>query len=357
MGAIAERQVRIGVALDVEAIRVGEDPLVAVGGRVDHHHLVALRDPLAGDAGRPSGRTPKLDGGRRVTQHLLDRARQQRQVGHELLPLIVVLGEQRDAGGDESARGLVAGDHQQLEEAIQVAVAEALSVDLGVYDRAPHVVGRMRALLLSPRAGIREHLRERGDERFRVASVFGVVESDEPVRPAVEQVAVIPWDAEDVGQDEQRHLGGDVLQEVDLSLLADGIDNGARMRLDGRLELTAEHLGREGAIDDLAQLGVLRRVHVEHHPAQDRHIRRLRVAQEAGSQPRRELVGVSGDMRDLGMPEHRPEAGPAGERARLGFVDPDDRRLAPHLREQAVRNAVLEGVGVSEVRPAHVAAG
>ena len=175
----------------------------------------------------------------------------------------------------------------------------------------------MRALLLSPRAGIREHLRERGDERFRVAPVFGVVESDEPVRPAVEQVAVIPWHAEDVGQDEQRHLGGDVLQEVDLSLLADGIDNGAGMRLDGRLELTAEHLGREGAIDDLAQFGVLRRVHVEHHPAQDRHIRRLRVAQEAGSQPGRELVGVSGDMRDLGMPEHRPEAGPAGERARL----------------------------------------
>ena len=170
-------------------------------------------------------------------------------------------------------------------------------------------------------------------------------------------MAVIPWHAEDVGQDEQRHLGGDVLQEVDLALLADGIDNGTCMRLDGRLELTAEHLGREGAIDDLAQFGVLRRVHVEHHPAQDRHIRWLRVAQEAGSQPGRELVGVSGDMRDLGMPEHRPEAGPAGERARLGFVDPDDRRLAPHLREQAVRNAVLEGVGVSEVRPAHVAAG
>ena len=43
---------------------------------------------------------------------------------------------------DQVAGGLVAGDHQQLEEAVELALAQLVAIDLGIDHQAPHVVGR-----------------------------------------------------------------------------------------------------------------------------------------------------------------------------------------------------------------------
>ena len=55
MGAIAERDMLVGRALDVVFERVGEDRLVAIARRVTQHQPVALGDLLARDFGVGSG--------------------------------------------------------------------------------------------------------------------------------------------------------------------------------------------------------------------------------------------------------------------------------------------------------------
>ena len=58
VGALPERQVRVGVAADVEAERVVEHRLVAVGRRVGQHDPVAGPHRLVADvvvAARPGG--------------------------------------------------------------------------------------------------------------------------------------------------------------------------------------------------------------------------------------------------------------------------------------------------------------
>ena len=62
VGAEAERHVLVGRAGDVEAERIVEHVLVAVGRRVEEHQLVALVDRLAA----------QLDVARRGAHHVLD---------------------------------------------------------------------------------------------------------------------------------------------------------------------------------------------------------------------------------------------------------------------------------------------
>jgi hypothetical protein len=53
--------------------------------------------------------------------------------------------------------GLVSGDHEQLEEPLQLAQGESLAVDLGVDDEAPHVVARVSPAPLGLLLGAGEH--------------------------------------------------------------------------------------------------------------------------------------------------------------------------------------------------------
>ena len=76
-----------GLARDVEAAGVGEHVLVAVGGRVEHHDLVALADLLAADLGVARGGAPEVDHRRHPPQHLLDGVRHQRRVGEQAAAL------------------------------------------------------------------------------------------------------------------------------------------------------------------------------------------------------------------------------------------------------------------------------
>ena len=96
----------------------------------------------------------------------------------------------------------------------------------------------------------------------------------------------------------------------------------------------ADAPGREALVDDLAELGVLRRVHVEHH--QPHLLERLaRSACRCWSPPRlrreRGVVAVHGD--EVVVAGHAPEVAAVGLGVRV------HRRLAPERREHLVRHA------------------
>lgn len=131
MRALAEREVVVRVALDVEAVRVGELALVVVGRYVVTDHLVARSDvpsrqlARGGAAGRQHRRVHP--------QHLLDRRRQQRGAGPQPAVGLGVLHERKYATRQGATRRVVPGDHQEEEEHLQLRVGEPLAVDLGLH--------------------------------------------------------------------------------------------------------------------------------------------------------------------------------------------------------------------------------
>ena len=147
MGAVAEGQVRVWIAGDVEAIRVGEHGLVPVGGRVVDLYLVVLGDVLAGQFEVAGGGPAELDDRRGEPQHLFQRGRQQAQVVAEPGELTGVLRQGQQRVRQQVAGGVVARDHQQLEEPVEVPVREALAVDLCIRDRAPQIVAGVRPII------------------------------------------------------------------------------------------------------------------------------------------------------------------------------------------------------------------
>src|SRR4029079_4073484 len=73
VAAATERDLLRWLARDVEAERVFEHRLVAVGRDVPHHDLVALGDLAPLELGRRGGRAAEVVHGRRPAQDLLDR--------------------------------------------------------------------------------------------------------------------------------------------------------------------------------------------------------------------------------------------------------------------------------------------
>jgi hypothetical protein len=155
--------------------RSGSVNTVAVCRGVVDDHAVVLGDVLAAELEVTGGGAAELDHRRAEPQHLLDRARQQRQVRTQPGELVRVLGQREHRVGEQVTGGVVAGDHQQLEEAVEIAVGEPLAADLRVDDRAPQVAGRVRAPLLGRGPRVGEHLGERRQERLGIGTVLRVV--------------------------------------------------------------------------------------------------------------------------------------------------------------------------------------
>jgi hypothetical protein len=112
--AVAEAQVVAGLAVDVEAITVGEVALVAVGRAIEQHHDAALGDHLAVVLD-VLGHVAGLDGGGGlVAEELLDGVRDERPVGRDLASLVGVLAEGLAGPADQPGGRLVAGAGEQL---------------------------------------------------------------------------------------------------------------------------------------------------------------------------------------------------------------------------------------------------
>ena len=91
--------------------------------------------------------------------------------------------------------------------------------------------------------------------------------ADDPVGPVEQQPAVLLGHAQHIGQGKQRQVDGDVLGEVALTPPAGegAIADGPGVAADAVLEL-GDRPRRERPAQQPPQPGVLRRVHVQHHP-------------------------------------------------------------------------------------------
>src|SRR5688572_19178555 len=74
--ALSEAEVRVRLAADVEAERLGEDALVAVRGHLPERHLVARADLLAAELDVAGGGAALVHARRGPAHDLLDRSRQ-----------------------------------------------------------------------------------------------------------------------------------------------------------------------------------------------------------------------------------------------------------------------------------------
>ena len=100
--AATERDMWVGIAGDVERIRLGEDVLVAVAGTVIHDHFVTGPDLHVVHRRVLQGGPSKVDDLRDAAQHLLDRRWQQTvEVGTEPLALLGVVEQQLQAVGEQ----------------------------------------------------------------------------------------------------------------------------------------------------------------------------------------------------------------------------------------------------------------
>ena len=111
--AVAEGEVGVGAAPEVEADRVDEDLLVPVGRALPEQHLVPGPDRVARQVGGDRGGAPLGRRGRGPAQDLLDRRRQQAEVGPQGGQLVGVVDQRGEAAGDGVPGGVGAGREQE----------------------------------------------------------------------------------------------------------------------------------------------------------------------------------------------------------------------------------------------------
>ena len=104
MGAEPEAEMVVRGSPDVEAVRLVEDRLVAVGGAVEEDDLVAGPDELAVELDVPGGGAGHVVDGAGPADDFLDGGIERPvRIVPEYRPLVGVLGEGQEALGDRAA--------------------------------------------------------------------------------------------------------------------------------------------------------------------------------------------------------------------------------------------------------------
>ena len=256
----AEAHVRIGVAQNVERHRVVEYLFIEIGRPVDHHHPLALLDLHSAKLG--VGQRGALKGGHRggPSDYFVDGGGRPQLLVE--LPLVTELSEGVHAMGDRVAGRLVAGHRQQDDEESEFVVGEFVALDVGLHQLGDQVVAGVGASVGGHLHGVHDQL-DGGTDRV-VGREFRIDVADHLVGPVEEFLALFLRHPHQSGNGLEREFAGDLFDEVAGALLRRGVGNGA-----GPLaELGAKQFdgaGRESAGDDLAQVGVMRGVHVEQH--------------------------------------------------------------------------------------------
>ena len=311
MGPDAEGQVVAGVAaVDDEAVGVLEAALVAVGGGVPHHDLVALADELAVQDGVLGGDATHVCQRGLPAQDLVDHLRHQRRLGAQPVELLGELVERQHAAGHRVAGGVVAADDQQGQVAQELhrPVDEVLGV-LGELHQRDQVVARLLAGR-EPRRLVVPQLAERARHLGR-GTVALVDIGRAPGRPGTggdqvgplgELAALVVGEVEQGGQHPRGQLDADAVDPVER--LAD--------------RQVVEHLGDPGADQGLHLLEVLGGDDVLHRgPAvvvarrveRDEHldVETLRRGAQHDLRLGGEGLEVLVDGDDVVVPRHRPE--------------------------------------------------
>ena len=164
--------------------------------------------------------------------------------------------------GDRIAGCLVAGHREQDDEESEFVVGEFVSLDVGLHQLGDQVVARVGAPVGGHLHGVHDQLHGRADRV--VGCELRIDIADHLVGPVEEFLALVLGYPHEPGNGLEWEFAGDLFDEVAGALLRRGFGDGA-----GPLaKLGAKQFdgaGRESAGDDLAQVGVVRCVHVEQH--------------------------------------------------------------------------------------------
>jgi hypothetical protein len=114
---VPEREMRVGVAVEVESERVGEHGVVAVRGGIPVGGLVPGGDAVPRQLDVPGGRAAVVRRGARPAQDLLDGAREERPVAPQPGQLVRVLDEREQTAGDGVAGGPLPAVNNRLKKA------------------------------------------------------------------------------------------------------------------------------------------------------------------------------------------------------------------------------------------------
>jgi hypothetical protein len=270
--AVAEAQVVVDRAVDVEAVAVGEVAVVAVGRRVEQEHGAARRHLLAVPL-HVFGDVPGLHGRRGLeAQDLLDGARDQPAVGGQLGPLVGVLGQHLAGPADEPGGGLVAGRRDEVDVVEHLvppepALRAGLVLELGLQELGHEVVARV----LGPPVDVGLELRARGLVG-QVGDVVGqgpvVAHAEAGVDRVADGLLVGLRDAEQHADRAHRHLRAEVLDEVEAAGAHEGVEavgaELAHLRLDGGHLAGREHAREEAAVA-VVPGGILEDEHARRH--------------------------------------------------------------------------------------------
>ena len=194
------------------------------------------------------------------------------------------------------------------------------------------------------------HRRARGRVELGRGGVVGVLVADDPVGPVEQQPAVLLGHAEHVGQRQQRQVRGHVRGEVAFAARTGehAVADGPGVTADAVLE-PGDRPRRERAAEQPPQPGVLRRVHVEHHPA---HVAqrpgRGRVPDLGRAQRGGEQLWPPQHRLHLGVPEHQPEPRTLRPAQHRDLGHPRHRGLAAEPGQRVERHAAHVGGGVED---------
>ena len=208
----------------------------------------------------------------------------------------------------------------------------------------------MRSCLGCEPAVRRQLLRVAVDRHGRLARlgvgdlVLGVFGPDHAVGPVEHHAAVLLGHAEQLGDDEERELGRDLLDEVGRAALAHRVDDAVGVPDDLLLQV-AHHLGGEALVDQPAVARVHGRVHVDHHQLLLGQLVLVHLVEERGPASRGEVLPVPVDVHAVVVAGDGPEATPGG--SLLGV--PEHRRLPAELGEPVVGHPGHEVAPVDEV--------
>ena len=199
---------------------------------------------------------------------------------------------------------------------------------------------------------------DRGGHRV-VAGELRILVADHLVGPVEQLHAVFLRHTHQPGDGLQRQLARHLFDEV-----AGTFGGGGRDDLPGALvEVVAQPLDRprgEAAGDDLAQVGVLRGVHVEQHELARLELladRALAIARQGGVLQAGEHVAAQRDLFDVLVLGHHPEAAVVEPADADGLLVPPDRRGPPQLGQFLDRQPLGVDVRVGEIEPGQADSG
>ena len=302
VSAVAEAEVRVGMAPDVEALRIGELRRITIGRGEHAHDLLARLDGLAAEV-EIGGRGPHHELERRlVAERLLDGRTGQAGVLVAQAPLIGIAQDVEHAAADRIHCGLVAAVQQEhaLRQDLDLAQrARRLLLGPGPEQPSDQIVAGRAAVILHDRAHEIRHLLHRvaqGGDRLRVAERSdGEIQRD-GVDPALEAFGVVARRAQQLGDYPRRQPQGEVGHQIHLPPSLGRVDQSVGDPLHPPPKLL-DQAGGEGAGQGLADPPVLRVV-LEQGPAPQQlvhgselaaqirgELRRLRVAGAGGGEP------------------------------------------------------------------------